>query len=233
MARGTVDPPPRSALLVGATGLTGGCVLPRLLRSPAYATVHVLSRRPLEQNHPKLSVRCVDFGRLTPADVPPVQDVYCCLGTTMRTAGSREAFRRVDLDHVVALARLARQAGASRIAVISALGADAASPFFYSRVKGAMELAVSALGYDSTTFVRPSLLAGERGERRTGERLGLAIARAVAPLLPWRWRAVPADAVAAAMLHFVLRGEPGAQVVGSDRLQAFAHPSTPADQTPA
>jgi uncharacterized protein YbjT (DUF2867 family) len=216
----------RRALLVGATGLTGAKLLARLLRSPAYLAVHVLARRPLQLRHPKLHVRQVDFDALGPEDLPAVDDVYCCLGTTMRAAGSREAFRRVDHDHVVHVARLARERGASRLAVVSAIGADRASPFFYNRVKGDMEAAVASLGYGSVTLARPSLLAGDRSERRPAERAGLALARVLAPLIPARWRAVPADALAAAMLHFALRGEPGVRVVTSARLQAFARSGT-------
>ena len=213
----------RRALLVGATGLTGSKLLELLLRSPACGVVHVLARRPLVLRHPKLRVHEVDFASLRAEDLPEVDDVHCCLGTTIRAAGSRAAFREVDHDYVVRVARLARERGATRLVVISAMGADPRSLVFYSRVKGEMEAAVAALGYESVTLLRPSLLAGERTERRLGERLGLYAARAFAPLIPLRYRAIPADAVAAAMKHFAAEGEPGVHVVESGRLQGFVH----------
>ncbi|HWS74666.1 MAG TPA: NAD(P)H-binding protein [Quisquiliibacterium sp.] len=220
-------PAARRALLVGATGLTGSKLLALLLRSPDCSVVHVLARRPLALRHPKLRVHEVDFASLRAEDLPEVDDVHCCLGTTIRAAGSRAAFREVDHDHVVRVARLARERGATRLAVISAMGADPRSLVFYSRVKGEMEASVSALGYESVTLLRPSLLAGERAERRPGERLGLIAARALAPLIPLRYRAISADAVAAAMRHFAAEGEPGVQVVESGRLQAFERGSGP------
>ena len=217
----------RRALIAGATGLTGSRLLGLLLASQQYASVHALLRRPLpDAQRPgsgaaaeRLVVHVTDFaspGRGT--DLPAVDDVYLCLGTTMRAAGSRQAFRRIDFDATVALARLARRRGASRCALVSALGADASSRFFYCRVKGETEAALAALGYASLTVLRPSLIDGERAERRTGERLALAIARPLAPVLPARWRPVSADAIARCMLAAVLRGEPGLRVLESDRI---------------
>jgi uncharacterized protein YbjT (DUF2867 family) len=121
----------------------------------------------------------------------------------------------------VAVARLGRARGATRLAAISAMGANAHSHVFYNRVKGEAEDALAALGFESATLLRPSLLSGDRAEPRPGERLALAFARPLAPLIPKRYRAVPADAVARAMLHFVVEGAPGLQVVESDRIQAF------------
>ncbi len=217
----------RRALIAGATGLTGSRLLAMLLAEAEYERVDVLLRRPLpgaqRPAEPAAAARLVehviDFahpGRA--ADLPAVDDVYLCLGTTIRAAGSRQAFRRVDFDATVGIARLARRRGASRCAVISALGADASSRVFYSRVKGETEAALAALGYPSLTVLRPSLIDGERAERRPAERLALALARPVSPLLPARWRPVPADAIARCMLAAVLRGQPGLRVVESDRI---------------
>jgi uncharacterized protein YbjT (DUF2867 family) len=212
----------RRALLAGATGLTGSCLLQLLLTSRRYSEVHVLARRPLATRHPKVSVHVVDFDALGQLRSPAaVDDVFVCLGTTIRAAGSQAAFRRVDLDCVVAVARLGLARGATRLAAISAMGANANSPVFYNRVKGEAEAALAGLGFESVTLVRPSLLAGERAEARPGERLALAFALPLAPLIPKRYRAVPAEAVARAMLHFVVEGAPGLQVVESDRIQGF------------
>ena len=209
-------------LVVGATGLVGSALVARLQRRHDCTALHVLGRRePATAGH-GIVYRRVDFAVLEPAEVPAVDVVFCCLGSTLRAAGSREAFRQVDLDHVVRVARLARAQGADRLLVISALGADPRSRVFYNRVKGEMESAVAGLGYRSVTLLRPSLLAGDRAERRRAEQAGLVFARLLAPLIPRRYRAVPADAVALAMLHFAGLGQPGVQVVESDRLQDFS-----------
>lgn len=209
-------------LVVGATGLVGSALVARLQRRHDCTALHVLGRRePATAGH-GIVYRRVDFAVLEPDEVPAVDVVFCCLGSTLRAAGSREAFRQVDLDHVVRVARLARAQGADRLLVISALGADPRSRVFYNRVKGEMESAVAGLGYRSVTLLRPSLLAGDRAERRRAEQAGLVFARLLAPLIPRRYRAVPADAVALAMLHFAGLGQPGVQVVESDRLQDFS-----------
>lgn len=213
---------PRTALLAGATGLTGAALLPLLVASPRYARVHVLARRPLAKPGSKIEAHVVDFDALDAwAEFPRVDDVYCCLGTTIRVAGSQAAFRKVDFDYVIAVARRARALGAARFAVVSAMGAARRSMVFYSRVKGEMEAAVAELGFESVTIVRPSFLDGERTEKRAGEGLALALARAFEPVILKRYRAVPAIAVARAMLHFGLEGAPGVAIVPSDRLLAF------------
>ena len=156
----------RSALVLGATGLVGAALLARLLDDPRYASVRVLARRPLSRRHPKLSVEIADFERLDAhAHAFAVDDVFCCLGTTLRQAGSRAAFRRVDFDYVLAAARLCVAAGAGHYLWISAVGASPASAAFYSRVKGELEAAIARLPLRRWTAVRPSLLLGARAER--------------------------------------------------------------------
>ncbi len=222
------QPPPRQALLVGASGLVGSALLKMLLAGDAYERVWVLARRELALSDARLTVRVVDFERIAELpDFPEVDDVYCCLGSTIKAAGSRAAFRRVDLDYVVGCARTARREGATRLAVVSAMGADSRSSVFYNRVKGDMETAVRALEYPSVTILRPSLLAGERIERRPGERVALAITQPLSILIPRRYRPIPARAVARALLHFQLQGRPGALVVESGRLQDFVEPRAP------
>jgi uncharacterized protein YbjT (DUF2867 family) len=221
----TASPAPdvRSALLAGATGLVGRALLSLLLESPRYASVHALLRRNVPQwpVHPKLQVRVVDFARL-PA-LPRVDDVYIALGTTIKVAGSQEAFRRVDFHAVIDTARAARQAGARRLIVVSALGADAASRVFYNRVKGETERAVATLGYESVVIVRPSLLLGDRAALGQPERPGEVWAdRLLRPVLGWvpgSVRPIAAGDVARAMLRAALEGPPGVTVLSSGQMQ--------------
>lgn len=197
----------RAALIIGATGLVGAFLLERLLASSAYAQITAWGRRELGKDHPKLKAEIVDFARLSERRVP-ADDVFCCIGSTIRQAGSRDAFRRVDFDIPVALARAAARDGAKRFLVVSALGANACSRVFYNRVKGEMETAVRASGVPKVYVFRPSLLAGPRREFRLGERAGLALASLLGPLLG-KYRPVRADAVAAAMLKAAVEDLPG------------------------
>ena len=193
----------KSALIAGATGLVGARCLARLLEHPAYDRVTVLSRRPIARAHANLNIELVDFYGLRSLG-ERCDDIFCCLGTTIRKAGSQEAFRRVDHDYPLALARLGKAAGAQQFLLVSALGADAQSSVFYSRVKGETERDVAAIGLPKVSFMRPSILLGERHERRPGERAGIFVGKLIGPLLlgPLRkYRPIHADDVAAAMLY--------------------------------
>jgi uncharacterized protein YbjT (DUF2867 family) len=163
----------------------------------------------------------VDFDRLAEVAWPRCDLLFCCLGTTIRKAGSQAVFRTVDFDYVVESARTARQAGATRLLVVSAMGADADSRVFYNRVKGEMERAVAALGYESVVIFRPALLSGERAERRPTEKAAQAAFKLFNPLLPRKYRSLPGTAVANAMVAMADKAPPGVTVVESDRLQAF------------
>jgi uncharacterized protein YbjT (DUF2867 family) len=192
------EPETRTALLVGATGLVGSFLLQRLLASERYSSIAVWARREIGKTNPKLKVGIADFERLEERRVE-AEDVFCCLGTTIKQAGSQTAFRRVDHDYPVALARAAARGGAKRLLVVSALGANPDATVFYNRVKGEMEQAVRAAGVPMTVFFRPSLLVGRRKRVRTGEQIGMVIGRLFGPLLG-RYRPIEADLVAAAML---------------------------------
>ncbi|HKY34788.1 MAG TPA: NAD(P)H-binding protein [Polyangiaceae bacterium] len=198
----------RTALLAGATGLVGRELLKQIGEAPHYAHLHVLLRRPAPQieSQPKVQARLVDFEALP--ELPAVDDVLIGLGTTIKVAGSQEAFRRVDHDYVVAVAKAARAAGARRLGLVSALGADASSRVFYNRVKGEAEQAVSALGYESVVIAQPSLLLGDRkalGQpTRRGETVAQRALRPLSRLIPAGVRPVEASAVAAALLEYLL-----------------------------
>jgi uncharacterized protein YbjT (DUF2867 family) len=217
---------PRTALLAGATGLVGDALLSLLVASEHYRSVQVLLRRtrPGIEASAKLTIHQVDFARL-PA-LPPVDDVFIALGTTIKIAGSEAAFRRVDFDFVVNVARTAQTAGATRLAVVSAIGADPTSRIFYNRVKGEMEIAVMQIGYESVVIAEPSLLLGDRAALgqppRTSE---VWAARLLAPLgwmMPKGVQPIPARAVASAMLAAVLDAKPGVRVLKSGTMQEMA-----------
>ena len=209
----------RRALIAGATGLVGAQVLAALLADPAYAAVRALARRPLGPTHPKLSVDVIDFERLADVAVARVDDVFCCLGTTIAAAGSRAAFRHVDFDYPLALARGALAAGARRFLFVSAIGADPHSAVFYSRIKGELEEAVEALGYRCAVAFRPSLLSGKREQHRLGERFALAVLRPLRFALPRNYRPVSAEAVARAMLRAAGATPAGFTVIESAAMQ--------------
>ena len=202
----------RKALLLGATGLVGGHVLERLLAGDDYDAVVTLGRRPPGRTHPRLTHREVDFEALEAhAALFAVDDVYCCLGTTMKQAGSKEAFRRVDHDYPVAAARLAHDAGASQYLLVSALGADSGSVFFYNRVKGEVEEAVAGVSFYGVYLFQPSLLTGDRDETRAGEAVAERVLGALSFALRGplrRYRPTPARDVAEAM-SAVARQRPG------------------------
>lgn len=213
------------ASVIGATGLVGRDVVSLLCADADVDAVHILVRRALSgpqlTNSPKLAQHVIDFDRLADISWPRCDVLFCCLGTTIKAAGSREAFRTVDFDYVVESAQRARRSGASALIVVSALGADANSKVFYSRTKGEMEAAVSILGFDSVTIIRPSLLAGAPAELRIGERLALAASKIINPFLSARYRPVPARSVARAMLASAKNGVVGITIIESEQLARF------------
>lgn len=205
-------------LILGATGLVGRSALDLALTDPRIDAVTAPVRRSLP-DHPKLTTPQVDFDRLPADDSFWTTDaVVCALGTTMRTAGSREAFRRVDHVYPMAVARLTRDAGAKAFVLNSALGADAASGFFYSRVKGELERDLLRLGFPSLTFVRPGLIGGRREETRPAERVASVVLGALGPALPRGWRINPASNIAAALIEAAVAGRTGVRAVSAAEL---------------
>jgi uncharacterized protein YbjT (DUF2867 family) len=205
------------ALLAGATGLVGRELAEQLAASSAYEVVHLLLRRASSRlpSSPKVVPHVVNFDEL--GSVPAADDVYIALGTTIKVAGSERAFRRVDYDYVVGVARAARAAGARRLGIVSAFGADAKSRVFYNRIKGEMQLAVTELGYDSVVFAQPSLLMGDRetlGQpTRGGEVWARRLLGPVSSLIPAGIRPVRASAVATALVRGVLAAPPGVSFI--------------------
>jgi len=217
----------RTAAVLGATGLVGERVTRLLLADARWARVAAIGRRMPPIDDPAL-VR-VEGGLLADgawADALAVDDVFCCLGTTIAKAGSEAAFRAVDHDAVVRAATAARQRGAAQLLVVSSLGADPGSRVFYSRVKGEMEAAVAALGFPCCQVFRPSLLLGPRAESRLGERVAALLMRPLGPLLG-RYRPIHRDAVAAAMVRIAAAAPAGLNFYPSARIAAIAAVMTP------
>ncbi len=205
-------------LLVGATGLVGSHVLQQALADPAVEQVVAPTRKSLVP-HPKLLNPTVDFTRL-PQDAEwwRVDAVVCTLGTTIRVAGSQAAFYKVDHDHPLEVAYLAHRHGARAFALNSALGADATSRVFYSRTKGEIERDLQAVGFSSLTLVRPGLIGGARLESRPAEQVAVRLSQWLQPVLPRRYRVVPAERIAHHLLQAALAGAPGVHVLPSEAL---------------
>jgi uncharacterized protein YbjT (DUF2867 family) len=188
--------------LAGATGLVGRAILEGLLADGSVTAVHALGRREPGTIHPKLTPHVVDFAALPP--LPPLDEVYLALGTTIKTAGSQSAFRAVDFDANLAVARAALAAGARRAGLVSAMGADAKSRIFYNRVKGETEEALTQLLFDGLVIARPSLLVGDRESLgqpgRTAERMATAVSKLLGPLIPANYRPIAAADIARALL---------------------------------
>ncbi len=212
----------RTGLIAGATGLVGNELLGQMLEDSRYTRVVVVSRRDFPISHPKLQKIVVDFDDLETvlADVR-VDDVFCCLGTTMAAVGTRDKFYRVDFEYPVALARITRAAGATRYFLVSALGAKRGSIIYYNRVKGESEEAIRAVGFPVLHIFRPSLLLGDRKEKRAGEDAAKKLYRTFGFLIPRKYKAIEARSVARAMLASTFEEQSGVFVHESAEMHQY------------
>jgi uncharacterized protein YbjT (DUF2867 family) len=214
----------RTALLAGATGLVGSHVLELLLADETWSRVVTVGRRTTPLRHEKLEQRVLDLGAIAAhGDLPHTDDVFCCLGTTIKQAGSQDAFRRVDHDFVVGLARAGLRLGATQFLLISAIGADPESRVFYSRVKGETEAAVRKLPYRAVQLFRPGLLLGKRSEFRVGERIAMLTVPLLHPFLLGglrRYHSIKASDVARAMVRIAREAPRGPNVWEYDGMRA-------------
>ena len=212
----------RRIILAGASGLVGGHLLNGLLADESVVEIHCIGRRPLSIQHAKVRMHVVDLSRIE--ELPAADEVYLALGTTIKTAGSREAFRAIDYDANLSVAKAAFDAGARRFGLVSAIAANKDSGVFYNRVKGELEDAIIRLAATATVIVRPSLLLGDR-ERlnqpgRPVEKIAERIMRPLQWMLPRNYRPVAAEKVARALLAEVPAGE-GVHVIDSGELQRY------------
>lgn len=218
----------RVALVVGATGLIGKALLDLLIQSPEHKKVVVLARRPGPALPAKIEWRVVDFEQADAYQgLEGIDEVYCCLGTTIKQAGSQEAFRKVDHQYPLALAKAARAAAVPTLVVVTAMGADPGSAIFYNRVKGELERELSSLGFPRLVIARPSLLVGEREVARSGEGIASVAMGLFGPLMRGplaKYRAIAGTTVAAALLRLAKEAGAGNTIVFSDRLQALGAP---------
>jgi uncharacterized protein YbjT (DUF2867 family) len=220
----------RSAIVAGASGLVGERVLRRLLAGGTYDRVVAFVRGPINITHRKLEQRTVDYERMGRMSAfPRAEDVFCCLGTTIRKAGSPEAFHKVDVEYVASLAEVSVRAGSGQFLLVSAVGANAQSGNFYLRCKGEAEDTVRTLPYRGVQIFRPSFLVGHRRERRAGEKIATVAARvlSIAMVGPAsRYRPIRADDVAKAMAAVAAVSPPGIHVYEATAMQALADDSS-------
>jgi uncharacterized protein YbjT (DUF2867 family) len=212
----------KTALIAGSTGLIGSQLLRMLLDSDRYSHVVALTRQDLPLQHPKLTQLKIDFSKLGESlDAFAADDIYCCLGTTIAKAGTKENFYQVDFYYPLLLAKSGKQRGAKQYMLVSALGADKNSSIYYSRVKGEIEEAIANEHFDSLHIFRPSLLLGPRSEQRSGEDAAKIVYKVFGFLIPKKYKAIDSAKVARAMLHFASQEQKGTHIHESKDLQQF------------
>ncbi|WP_079524541.1 NAD(P)H-binding protein [Solibacillus isronensis] len=200
----------RSALVVGATGLVGSSLVKLLCESEEYAAVNVLSRRPLDFTHPKLVVKLCEIDQIADKDIEFAHEVFCCLGTTMKKAGSKQQFEKVDFEYPLTIAAIAKNRGVGHFIVISAMGANEKALAYYSQVKGKLEAELIKMDFPRLSIVRPSLITGDRQEFRLGETIGDKVLKVLNPILVGplkKMHSIPATQIALAMKVIALHGK--------------------------
>jgi len=219
----------KSALLIGASGLTGSHLLQLLLESEAYHTVYVYNRKPLGMVHAKLKEIIIDFD--TYQGTVDANTVFCCLGTTIKIAGSKDAFKKVDLSYPVKFAQLQYQAGSQQFLVISAMGVSEKSFVFYNQVKAAMEKEISAIGYNSLGIFRPALITGDRKEHRAGEKIAVLVFGWLNQFLTGslrKYQSIPAAQIALGMLNYSnMASTEKVAIIMSDKIKDLAEGKAP------
>lgn len=231
---------PKVALIVGASGLVGQHLLMQLLANKSYSQVIALVRKPLDISHSKLIQKQIDFDYLDQAltkltgpnkdqknisnnesYLPKIDHVFCTLGSTIKKAGSKSAFKQVDYLYTLLIAKHFYQQNSSLFSVVTAMAANESSAVFYNQVKGQLESALCAIGYPHLGIFRPSMLSGQRNEFRLGEKLGALLMGALAVFIPKKYRVIQASKVANAMLAYAEHPPLGVTITQSDLLQNY------------
>jgi uncharacterized protein YbjT (DUF2867 family) len=211
-----------TAIIAGGTGLIGSQLLKLLLSSNRYNKVISITRSRIEVEDPKLEQREIDFQKIHAVlDGVKADDVFCCLGTTIAKAGSKENFYQVDFYYPFLLAKTGFNLGATQYFLISALGANKDSSIYYNRVKGEIEEAISSVGFETFHIFRPSLLLGPRKEKRLGEEAAKTFYKYFGLLIPNKYKAIEASTVARSMLHFASLEQKGTYIHESKEMQKF------------
>ena len=210
----------KTALIAGASGLTGYYLLKQLLTDNTYSIVKALVRKPIDMEHPALKQIVWDFENPDPEDIK-ADHIYCSLGTTMKKAGSRDAFKKVDYEYPLQIAHMAYENRADKFALVSAMGANSKSIFFYNKVKGQLEEAVKDIPYEAIYLFRPSILLGTRKEFRLGEEVGKVFMKTLGFSLPANLKPVHVSQVAACMRDYMNSEEKGIHIVPSGQMQKY------------
>ena len=212
----------RTAIIAGATGLIGSQVLELLIADNSYDKIIAITRKPLSVSDNKLQNLVINFADLSAyADQLKGDDVFCCLETTIKQAGSKDAFRKVDFQYPVSLAKLTSTLGARQFLLITALGADKKSSIFYNKVKGEVEEEIEKIGFDSYHIFQPSMLIGQRTDERAGERVGQTVMKVLDFAIPLKYKAIESGKVARAMVKIALQNQKGKHVHASGELQSY------------
>lgn len=212
----------KTALIIGASGLTGNLLLHQLLNSNFYTSVIAYVRKPLSVNHPKLLQQVANFDTINNGIT--ADDVFCCMGTTIKKAQTKMAFEKVDYEYPLKIAQLQFKVGSKHFFLISAMGASLQSSFYYSKVKGKLERDILQIGYEALYIFRPSLIVGNRIEYRAGEKFAIGLMKLLNPILfgPFKkFQSVQASAIAKAMLHYAENVQHGNHTILSDEIKKF------------
>ncbi len=216
----------KTALLAGATGLVGGLCLNYLLNEDSYSKVKIFLRRKLNISNPKLEKYIINFDKLEEqSNLVEADDIFCCLGTTIKKAGTQENFKKVDFEYPLKFAKTGLENGAKHFSLVSSLGADKYSKIFYNRVKGELEEELKKINYQSINIYRPSLLLGKRNEFRLGEKFGMVVMKLLGFTLQGKlkkYRAINADTVASVMVKNAQKDLKGINIFESDKIQKLS-----------
>lgn len=206
------------AIIAGASGFIGNYLVSMILEDTHFQEVRILVRKEIALQHPKLKQFVVNFDNLAAHQTAfeGVTHAFCCLGTTMKNAGSKEAFYKVDFTYCARFADAAKKARVAHFQLITSAGASQQSSFYYSQVKGEIETYIQSLAFPTTLILRPSLLMGERKERRFGEKIGQVVAGALSFLIPKKYRGIQGKVVAKAMLAQAIKNNKGLIIMESD-----------------